>query len=285
MRRASTAGLCVCLGMGCSSGPPPAPVGSGCEVDDDCASGQCLSYESARLCTTECSPESPCPVAGTRRLACGGEGLCVLACTDGTTSGSGAQTRLCVDGLFVDCAGLDPAMACTACGCGPFGGGRCTTGGCVLPQPDGTSCTLDVECASGACYRDSQTCGSPRAMGEPCRVDAECADRNCSTDGDQTATGVCNQPLGSACRGAGGSATCTRCIVGPFSISGDGFCSRAFCDPVDANHCPTSGRRVWGCAESVDGRHRCYETCYEGEEYPTYSCLDPIDSCRNGYCS
>ncbi len=272
MRNSVVFAAVVCL-LGCTSAPPLSTFGRACAEDGECESGVCGAEG---FCTEECSGSS-CP-AGYR---CDASGVCVTACSEGSTQGSGVGREICVDGSFVACSTGDAASTCAACGCEPFGGGTCVAGtGCVVPQPDGSPCTADVGCTSGACYRDTSTCGPPRAMGEPCTVDAECETHNCSTDGDPTVAGVCNQELGSECAGFGRTETCTNCLHYDSILAP--VCAREHCGPEAA--CPQLGdsRRVWSCELSTDGTHRCDERC---DPESAYNCFDSGAFCHtNGFC-
>lgn len=154
------------------------------------------------------------------------------------------------------------------------------TGTCGPPRPDGGACTQDADCAGGSCLSD-QTCGAPRDVGGSCHVDADCSTANCSTNGDESATGVCHQALGSVCES--GSSTCQSCRdTGSFTT---GRCFRLGCDPVDAPNCPSFDGHVFECRESVEpGRHYCYERCtpdFDGDT-TTHDCYEPLDSCVSG---
>ena len=229
----------------------------------------------SRASSMDCFDTSECPLeAGLTQ--CRPEGFCAPPCSDGETFGTGASQQLCVAGAFAPCADQDPATACRACGCEPFGGGMCTSAGCELPRADGEDCVADAQCASHACYRDTSTCGPPRAMGEPCVADAECETGNCGADGGSM--GVCNQPLGSSC--TRGTTTCSLC-VGATTLS-DGICSRRRCDPTDRPNCPRTDRRSWECSRTVDGDYRCFERCNPDA---SYFCLADFDLCHpDGYC-
>lgn len=275
MRMRTSAYLMVLAGLvGCTGASPLATFGQRCSEDADCESGACAPEG---FCTEECSEGSSCGLG----YVCGTSGLCVTACPDGSTQGAGADRQICVDGFYVACSSGDAASTCSRCGCEPFGGGTCVAGsGCVIAQPDGSPCTTDIGCTSGACHRDTGTCGPPRAIGEPCTVDAECETGNCSTDGDPTTAGVCNQELGSECTGFDRTETCTNCLRWDSILPA--VCAREHCGP--GAECPQLGdsRRVWSCEQSTDGAYRCYEQCnFEG----SYNCFDGNDFCRsNGFC-
>lgn len=276
----------VTVVLGCSSGSGAA-LDARCTANADCASGMCIdtaSYES--YCTATCTSASDCGSA-TSDLTCDTVGgACVRRCGTGTTSGSGASTQLCVSGLFVACSTLDAVSHCDTCGCAPYGGGVCIAGmGCVTPEADGSACTLDAQCSSGVCYRDTHTCGAPRGMGGVCHVDAECSTSNCSTDGNTSMAGVCNQRLGSSCTapttGNTRTATCTDCLI-TFGNS-SGVCLRDACDPTNAPTCPDFDGHTFECAQSTNGTNHCYETCPDTFHrcfYDTVSCFRAGDFCR-----
>lgn len=276
---------------GCGAGGSGAPLGEDCLNNAACASGMCIETNFTRsYCSAPCSAASDCTGADVPLvLTCDtAAGNCVHVCLSGQTQGSGAGTQICGSGgLFVACSSLDAVSSCDACGCEPFGGGTCVAGmGCVMPQPDGAACTIDAQCTSGACLRDTHQCGAPRAMGGACHVDAECATHNCSTDGNASMAGVCNQSLGTPCtQDASGSrhtATCTDCQVS-FDYPG-GVCFRAACDPTNAPNCQDFDNHPFQCAAGgTDGRYHCYETCSSTIHrcyYSTYACYEVGDYCR-----
>ena len=269
----SSMGLLVMGRLAGCAGPPPTAFGGACVDDAECETG-IRAPDPDRFCTRECSGDS-CPTS----FVCGSSGLCGRTCTDGRTQGSGASEEICVGGAFVACSTQDAASACSVCGCEPFGGGTCMEGtGCVVGQPDGTACTMAIECTSGACYHDTSTCGAPRATGEACLVDSDCATQNCSTDGDTSTPGVCNQELGSDCSGGRQTDTCTNCIAYSSSSS---ICGRRHCGPEAA--CPQLGGRTWSCEMSTDGTQRCAEQCDPSAS--GYLCLDLVQDCRaSGFC-
>ncbi|MDQ3033751.1 MAG: hypothetical protein M3Y87_15145 [Myxococcota bacterium] len=125
----------------------------------------------------------------------------------------------------------------------------------------------------------------PRAMGEPCSIDADCDTRNCSTDGNETAVGVCHQPLGTVCEWD--SDTCSNCLGD--SLNTSGICSRDTCDPLDAPNCPTYRDHGFECVMSTDGLYRCYERCLPDDEGDTrfHSCFQGFGGCSSGrdYCN
>ena len=151
-------------------------------------------------------------------------------------------------------------------------------GGAIVPQRFRTiASTLDAQCSSGACLRDSGTCGKPRATGEPCSVDAGCVTANCSTDGVETTVGHCNEELGTTCSASAAghnvTATCNDCLVAVGATTG--VCLRSDCDPVDAGHCATFAGHEFQCAESTDRMYRCHEVC--ADEFD--DCFDSTAFC------
>ena len=271
--------VCVML-VGCAAEVELGGPGTPCLDGTSCMSGLC--HPSERICTEECSAAMPCaPVGGSPRI-CSAAGICSEPCDERAVVDAGAGRQICADGVFVACSTRDAIADCDVCGCEPFGGGACLTGrGCVMPQADGATCTVDAECMSGLCYRDTNVCGAPRAQGEPCVLDVDCETDNCSTDGDETSTGTCLQAFETECDGFGMTATCNDCMRFD-SILGS-VCARERCDPVDAP-CPQLGdpRRVWSCERSMDGVFRCFERC---DPTTGYRCFEDSRTCRSsGFC-
>jgi hypothetical protein len=183
----------------------------------------------------------------------------------------------------------------------------------VPEQPDGASCTDDIECASGRCYADSHVCGAPRMNGEACveagdcvsdtclsdglcgdarpiggdcRVDADCATSNCSTNGDETRVGQCMMALGEVCDA---SSPCERCRTSTGGAPLGGFetgrCFRSGCDPSDAPNCPRFDRHTFSCARSVEGTYHCYEECTADPatgRTDDHDCWDSLGFCDGG---
>ncbi|MBX3269574.1 MAG: hypothetical protein KF729_04905 [Sandaracinaceae bacterium] len=274
--------LATCFGLTACASRPPTEAGEPCVTDEECATGMCASPTGAgrRVCTLECAGPGDCPAE--RGLSvCHPSGLCAPPCAPGETLGDGAERLVCRGGVFLACRDTDSALTCAQCGCAPFGGGTCTSRGCLVPRALGEACEHDEQCESRLCLRDTRTCGAPRAMGEACSVDLECESRNCSADGDPSRPGRCNQPLGTRCES--GSTTCSSCIGTTTSFDGSGLCSRRTCHPTHAPNCPVAGGRTWECASSVDGLHRCYERC-DPLARPSYQCFRALDLCERGYC-
>jgi hypothetical protein len=286
LNRSLRAALTLSL-IACGQGPSGSALGVSCHANTDCASGMCVDTNaSSSYCTVTCTADANCATTNPNYdLFCDtSAGHCARQCLQGQTQGSGASLALCMAGSFVACSTMDPASACTACTCAPFGGGTCVMGmGCVHPQADGSACTTDAMCSSGACYRDTHVCGAPRATGMPCVVDAECASQNCSTDGITSTPGHCNQGLGTQCsQTAGGfvTPTCNYCVV----VAGaGGTCLRDHCSTPSAG-CPVFANHEFRCAAGgSDGYEHCFEWCPSDIHtcfYNTLSCYQANDYCR-----
>jgi hypothetical protein len=241
-------------------------------------------------CSATCTLSADCIRAGSPlALDCEvGTGECFLPCDFDETRGSGLDLEICATGRrFAPCSTQPPASACLVCGCEPFGGGTCIVGmGCVVPRANGEECTVDAQCVSGSCHRDTELCGNPRPMGDACTVDAECASSNCSTDGLTTSPGVCNQPLGSRCTGPmsgrNRTETCTNCLI-DFGADA-GICLREDCAPGTAPTCPSFAGHEFECALGADDTYGCFEVCEDEFDdcfYDSFSCYRAGDYCRS----
>ncbi len=270
------------VALGCAPSGPMTEFGFRCTDDAECVQGTCSGTPSSsdRFCTTTCSAASPCPRSSSgQAFVCGEAGECVRPCTLGATQGSGASLELCqASGTFAACSGLDEATSCQACGCEPFGGGRCTPGvGCEIPLADGMACTRDTQCTSGTCYRDTDVCGPKRALRAACSADVECESANCSTNGDETLVGRCNVRFGQSCTRED---PCDDCEGADPALFTTGRCLRTTCNPTNAR-CGTIDRAQFECVESTDGMFRCYQRCSEESGCYFRRRCDPTDI----YCS
>lgn len=107
------------LGLGCGPRDPadiPAEelVQSGCETDDDCEGGRCISGIGEGLCTANCESQDECPEGtvctdtesptGVCLLECSTAGECTdhlgpaYTCDSETNLTSGEDVRVCIDG-------------------------------------------------------------------------------------------------------------------------------------------------------------------------------------------
>ncbi len=230
-----------------------------CSAPSDCEGGGCAMSEtvSAWICTRPCEASAECGTSGYGQMVCDKDGLCVPPCLYGKSAGSTVCTAA---GVYEECADQSAAEFCKSCGCAPFGGGVCASTGCVIPQPDGSGCTVHEECTSGLCDPEMTTCAQPAVVGGQCHFDAQCASHNCSNDGDSSIPGVCRVPLGSPCT----NADCNMCI--------DGWCARSRC--TNGVSCAPG----WSCLDGIDGVDYCYQHCTASPD-----CYD--GTCQpDGYC-
>jgi len=236
-----------------SCGDDGAALGEPCEAAGECASGLCEPTGTGWTCTDNCASSAECvPTIDGGRRVCGGEGVCIDPCTDGNYGEAGGQPAVCIDGVFVACATADETY-CGACGCDLFGGGVCIDGNrCVAPRADGEGCTVDEECQSELCYRDSSVCGPPRPDGETCSQDLECMSALC-------------YPSSSTC--------------GPPKADGETCASASECA---SNSCLSDGRcgppRPMGEPCSVDADCADQNCSTDGDADRTGSCNQPLGS-------
>ncbi len=233
---------------GCVFTPNTAPCDDGdpCTKDDTCAGGACMG-EVNEAC--ECLVDADCAANEDGDL-CNG----TLVCQDGQCVVDAATV--------VTCTGS--AGACNELRC------EKTTGQCVTKPvldgascDDGSACTKNDHCESGACVGAAVACSDE----DPCTDDdcdpasgcvyapatgAPCDDGNACTSGDQCVAGVCQGELevgcgcettedcapledGDACNG---TLACVdgECVVAPGSVvtcsqTGLGPCLVNTCDP------------------------------------------------------
>lgn len=147
------------------TGPTGAPCGN---LDFVCESRDCESdYCAAPSCRTV-----TCPVG----QYCDDTSL---ACAPGQPAGTACTYN----------AECDPSIVCRA-------------GTCGAPLPDGSTCTEDTDCTSGACLPISgqtsgSVCNAPQPDGSPCTSSAECQSGRCNYASTGT---TCGSP---SCTGSG----------------------------------------------------------------------------------
>lgn len=189
--------------------PDPVPTtGLACADDADCGSGTCLTSDSdpfgsieggpaGGYCSAGCAGNDDCE-PGALCLPLPGGGRCFLRCSaDEETPCHGRDTLACNLSSGANNGFCQPSCNSDAeCGertCAPFPDGLCI---------DAVPCAGDIDCETGACDEDRQTCLAP----EPCTLDADCGEER-----------ICN----------GETATCARAPA----VAAGGVCA------VDAD-CP-----------------------------------------------
>jgi len=186
--------------------------GNFCARDSDCAGGVCAMYSSGGKCSHACSSDADCErdSSGVCVTDARGRSACVTECV-GTQAG-GSPNWICVDGRPTACALAGPPT----CGCGCSEDSICVPGtGCMPPQPAGSACKENDQCASQTCIATPD----PIHALTPTPVD------------------TCSVPLGAACT----PADCGICDTAPFGS----FCTRVCNDQRNPRNgeCPSG----WTC--------------------------------------
>lgn len=176
-----------------SSGSPCSD-GDLCTIGDACVEGACIPGS-----TQNCDDSNPCTDD-----SCGADGLCVHTpnaqpCDDANacTEGDSCNDSICIGASIVDC---DDSNVCTTDSCSPAVG--CEYDFNSLACDDGNKCSVNDQCALGACIS-----GSPQSCfdGNPCTNDScnpltgckntnnesSCDDGLACTENDTCSGGVC----------------------------------------------------------------------------------------------
>ena len=204
--------------------------GDACSGPDTCASGACVpetpTCEVSDGChVAECHPAAGCRIRPIG-VACPGEGLC--------TQSAGCTGGQCVETSFVTC---DASEQCQAAACDQADG-ECKESPVEGPCDDGDGCTVDDQCAAGACLGTAKVCDD----GAPCTTDlcgasgacesvpndgVLCDDGNACTLGDACSGPACVGVEGAAC-GCGEDADCDVLDDGD-PCTGTLFCDAGTC--------------------------------------------------------
>lgn len=210
-------------------------------------------------CTTKAPPSPANPTPGSQGLAPIGSGSCGGNIDDGQTpcqpnGESCSSWTQCASGI------------CSNGTCGKAGGAICTdplqcahdlcsapnaSGQRVCLDPNGASCTLDTDCASGACSPQG-ICGQPSGAG--CNNNAQCASNLCSE------SGVCVGNNGDACNSS------DQCNFGN--------CVNNVCGLPNQEMCTVPS----DCASMECSTNRCgkgfQEPCADSSECSNNNCID-----------
>ncbi|UJR83172.1 hypothetical protein [Sandaracinus amylolyticus] len=256
LRRVVAAVVFTLLG-GC--GAETLGEGESCTADTECGVGACVELDGRRTCSIACAPGDACPDAfdGSART-CRESSYCGAPCT---FTGS-REGQACRDGAVVECASLEPADACSDCGCAMFGGGICVAGtGCVQPGPEGAACTEDRFCESGLCDPASGTCVAPSADGEACAEDRFCQ------------SGLCN-PL---------TDTCTSLLAAGAACDADRYCASGLCGTT-SRVCVVPGAIDDPC--SIDRECQSQNCSTDGDATRVGVCRQPLgEECDVDHCN
>jgi hypothetical protein len=175
---------------------PPCPLGDKCNVNTECASGNCSAGHCAPSTTTACEPVDPmspscddCVEDGLETdVDCGGDACPPCsngkACLVDTDCASGnCANGTCAVGTPA-CAPVDPMNpSCNDCAVdGMETDVDCGGDACPL-CPDGKACLVDTDCTSGNCANGTCAAGTPTcAPVDP--MNPSCGD--CMKDGMET---------------------------------------------------------------------------------------------------
>ena len=195
-------------------------TGDACEINNDCAGGQCADKLCCNIpCTGTCQACNLSGSLGTCASVLVGD-MDPGTCTDPATACDGAMACKATTGkacaLNSDCAS-----------------NTCLAGFCRAPN--GKPCVDNAECASKLC--SGTTCA-------PCGADADCPSKSCVMN-------VCKAPNGSPCEVVGDCVggkcqgdlckldNTDTCVVGLDCLSG--FCSLGKCESCMSNNdCPAT---------------------------------------------
>ncbi len=261
-------GICTddaaCRGGACAAdGRCGTPNGGACTTGTSCRAGSCQSG----TCSATCTSSSQCGAG----LFCGAASTCVPKIPNGGSCNLASECASAICSSDGKC-GANPGDVCSAPNdcraggcmngtCGPdcsadaqcITGSYCSTAGtCVAANPNGTACTLAVQCTSGVCEADGQ-CGA--TDGRPCAGAADCRSGICSAANTCAAT----------------CATNADCVAGNF------------CDPA-AHDCRPVAPNGGACADDSQCRSSVCDsdgTCGAANGRP----CGQADNCRSGVCS
>ncbi|NUN15754.1 MAG: hypothetical protein HUU55_19180 [Myxococcales bacterium] len=225
--------------------------GNPCTSGDTCAAGTCKAgtptvCNDNNVCTTDtCSPASGCVHTPTSGGACDDNNGCTVTdvCTNGVCVGSGGPDCNDNNPCTVDtctladgCVNTPTTGACddgNACTVGQTCTGGVCGGGTVLNCNDNNACTTDSCNPASGCV-NTATNGGACSDGNACTVGdvcengtckagtaKDCNDNNaCTTDGCNTATGVCSSvPVANntACNDGNACTSADKCTAGTCS--------------------------------------------------------------------
>jgi len=272
---------------------PPAPTGSACLKNADCAGGTCLDWTGGYCTTLGCSGDS-CG-AGQACLTFQGNAICVVTCSgaaDCHAPDQACKALVAGDALVRACVGVDSDAGDIGVGCvdatecrgaatciASFPGGYCAALGCpTTPCPQGSAC-VSVD-------------GQPSCL-RTCDGDGDCdsvegAERKCGV-----LQGTSGSPVEVCISGISGKAMGASCLSdfecgsGSCQVLGEGRCSqtqrpcfqaRVRDDCNGAEFCLVNGQNRVGI---------CSQPCREGSAFAcpgaTY-CVAESDDPRDAWC-
>jgi hypothetical protein len=149
----------------CTPPPGTTPLGSPCTLNLDCASGLCIPEQSGTgsvawsggMCSQECTTTA-CPTGASCVAMKDGSAYCAPACAGTVDCRAGYVCSAGVGACLPDCRlgwSCGDTLVCDA-----------ATGGCTLAAPDagtaplGSTCTVNLECASGLCIPERGSTGT-----------------------------------------------------------------------------------------------------------------------------
>jgi hypothetical protein len=248
-------------------------------VDQSRVSG-CTSYLNTATCEALASDmnSSSSSSSGTTqpRNACDGLFSFEDSSSGGVGAGANCESDSCQSGLYCERQELNRdagALTCRTCKVLPAVGEKCasqspscatglvcdnsTTGTCILPKPDGDSCTSSEVCLSKFCNQGTKVCDPNGQAGDACTQRQDCRMGFCNSAGacedlhkNGTACTANDQCLNYRCEtatGVCGVADGTTCQMYNHSMCASGFCDGTIlkCAPrkadgtacTDANEC------------------------------------------------
>ena len=251
----------------------PRPAGLPCSSETDCQEGLRCALDPANpdraICQARLPDGEPCSTFQPDECASGFCDPATAECAPASAPGGlcpSAQHNQCDEGYcetgYIFCSSDGQCPGSGTCNTAE---GRCEYY-CIALQPDGATCDVGYECASGSCIDDF--CRTvPLADGQPCTFDGECASGFCGLD----AARVCQSlplPNGSTCTIAEQceSGVCheAQCKTG-LGLGDD--CSSPFDPPCGRDlFCDVSGEapvcaEVRGPGEPCDGSFQCHGEC------------------------
>lgn len=259
-------------------------LGASCDVDRECASGDCLGVvvngSTSRVCSRTCGATAECPLGTScipvssagqclpSNLLSGGSALSVRSGLRCSVEDNQCQSLVCEGSLCVERCGRDADCAAFggSCVAVPQAAGalRLRIPRCVDPfvgAADNEACGGDLDCGKAVCDPASSTCARLCCAEEDCGDDEAC--RPLAVD--DAIVRVCRRGMPSGSRVYGAPCeTDDQCQSGvcgpadPANLNGAQVCTTYCCGDRDCDVLPGSSPRCVSLpgplADSVTGR-------------------------------